>query len=365
VNSSLVELVCFLAALPGLPGQEDQIAAVVKQYFEERGIGGGQDRAGATGRGAVRNLRFVLPGRAGLPHLLFVAHLDVARTPGRPTLVEGLLQVKEGFFAADDRVGLALLLALVDKLPESSRRGTVELLLTVAEEAGMLGVRQITRSEVRADWAFVLDCPGPPGVLVNKADAGQEFVGEIMGNPLHTGPDALWVTSRALARLPVGCSAPGGNILEVSSSIARSGDVTITGAIYAANESGVREISELVKAVFAETSLKHGLDCSFRLGRAYPGYSLPVSTPAVALAVAAARHARLEPIFVHCRCASDANILNAMGIPAVNLGSAWHEGPDDAIWACPDELEQALDFLATLVSLAACEQPWQWSGGNA
>ena len=365
-GSRLVELAVTLSALPGLPGQEEAVSEFVEQYLGSRGLRVDKDRAGRALGGETGNLHVRLPGRAELPRLLFSAHLDVAKPPACPQLQQGVLRVPGGYFAADDRIGLALLLALADHLLDESARGQVELLLTIAEEAGLVGVRQISPGTLDADCAFVLDGPGTPGSVAIQGDAAEEFRITVLGRPPrqghHAGPEARWVVNRAIARLPVG-QIDQESTLEFLSTAESAGDVLLSGVVYAPDERGIGRILESVRVLFRETVTRYGLGFTFQTGRAYPGYRHSLAATPVGLAVAAAKHVLLKPILLHQRGASDANILNMLGLPAVNLGAGWHEGPNGEVWVYPEELQKTLEYLIALVNLAATRPGWRERGG--
>lgn len=241
------------------------------------------------------------------------------------------------------------------------------LLLTVAEEAGLLGARQLARAEINADFGFVVDNPGPPGSMVVQGETGEEFHAGVLERAHRSGShgaDAQWVTNRVLARLPVGTVNPG-TTLEILPMCVTNAGVDFAGAVYAHTPQQVQACLELVRVILRETATRYELDFVFRTGRSYPGYTLPVSAPVVELAVAAATYTLAKPILLRRQWASDANILNAMGLPTVNLGGAWHEGPDGTAWAFPGELTRAFELLVSLVSLSAT-RPTRWPrGGHA
>ncbi|MGE5599102.1 MAG: M20/M25/M40 family metallo-hydrolase, partial [Bacteroidota bacterium] len=230
-----------------------------------------------------------------------------------------------------------------------------EVILTVAEEAGLLGARQLSARELGADCAFVVDGPGPPGAIVIQGAAGREFRAAISArgdrDGRSVGPEPRWVANRALARLPVGETADGAYLKVWTED--NGAEIILTGAVNARSEEEVKRRLELVRAILRESAARYGLDHTFQTGRGYPGYCQPVSAPVVQLAVSAAQHVLAKPLLLQHRWASDANILNGLGIPAVCLGGAWHEEPDGTPWCRVDELSRGVEFLLALVALAA------------
>ena len=58
--------------------------------------------------------------------------------------------------AADDRINCAVLLELAKELKEMDFAGTVDLVLSVQEEIGVIGAKQVTAA-LRPDYCVVLD----------------------------------------------------------------------------------------------------------------------------------------------------------------------------------------------------------------
>ncbi|MBS1190183.1 MAG: aminoacyl-histidine dipeptidase [Rhodocyclaceae bacterium] len=130
------------------------------------------------------------PGRENAPGVILQAHLDMvcqknagtahdfARDPIRPLLRDGWLVAEDTTLGADNGIGAALILALLEDA--ETPHGPIEALFTVDEEAGMGGARGLAPGVLAGrlmlnldteDWGeFYLGCAG--GLDVNVARPG-------------------------------------------------------------------------------------------------------------------------------------------------------------------------------------------------
>ncbi|MGE5529784.1 MAG: M28 family peptidase [Patescibacteria group bacterium] len=355
-----------LASIPGSPGREELISAYVREFFAARGVRVEQDDAGRAIGAAAGNLRVQLPGDPSLPRLLFAAHLDIDAAPPQPAPRKGRAASRPDGNAADDRVGVALLLALGARRAGARIGCPVDLLLTVGEEACLAGSRQLAGKSLAADYGFVLDHPGPPGTMVVQGDAGVEFRAVLRAFPERSAspPEARWVMGRVMARMPVGRLADG-YYLSLKPLMQTASRAELGGKLYGPDARDFAAVLARLAKILAGEAAKHGYYGILRRGRMYPGYCLAPSAPVVELAVAAAGMAGIEPLPVHERRASDANILNMLGLPTLNLGGGWRETHDGRAFIVPGELERISHYLDALVETASSRRPGGTRKGGA
>jgi len=134
------------------------------------------------------NLRVILQGAAGAPHLLFEAHMDTVGVadmdaPFSPAVINGRVT---GRGSCDTKGSLAAMMAAVESLvSERARlRCTVELLAAVDEETSGKGARAHVAAGHRADGAIVGE---PTGVrVVNRHNGVLRGNIEVTGKAAHT-----------------------------------------------------------------------------------------------------------------------------------------------------------------------------------
>jgi dipeptidase D len=175
-----------LCAIPRMSRHEERLRGHIRAWAEALGLPARVDGAG--------NLVVTKPasaGHEGAPVMALQAHLDMvcqknaesphdfARDPIVPQLRDGWLAAGETTLGADDGIGVALMMAVLE-----DRRlvhGPLEALFTVDEETGMSGAKGLAPGELRAtamlnldteEWGeFYLGCAG--GIDVNVKRPGK------------------------------------------------------------------------------------------------------------------------------------------------------------------------------------------------
>ncbi|MDP3043925.1 MAG: M20/M25/M40 family metallo-hydrolase, partial [Bacillota bacterium] len=182
------------------------LADIGLEYFE--------DEAGQAINGTAGNLIAKVPGTTAGPPLLFCTHLDTVE-PGNGVKprVDGhvIRSAGETILGADDKAGIAAVLEAVRVLKEQELpHPPLELVFTVAEEIGLLGIRELDFSLVKARMGFVLDSDGTPGKVITRAPSQDRIVATVIGRAAHAGinpedgVNAIQAAAKAIANLPLG-----------------------------------------------------------------------------------------------------------------------------------------------------------------
>jgi dipeptidase D len=177
-----------LCAVPRASKHEAALRDRLRQWATARGLNATVDAAG--------NLIFRKPATAGreqAPGVVLQAHLDMvcqknadsdhdfSRDPIVPELRDGWLVCDKTTLGADNGIGVALILAVLED--RTLEHGPLEALLTVDEEAGMGGARGLASGVLRGrlmlnldteDWGeFYLGCAGGLDVTVARAGSAE------------------------------------------------------------------------------------------------------------------------------------------------------------------------------------------------
>jgi dipeptidase D len=177
-----------LCAVPRASKQEVQLREQLYQWATGRGLNATADAAGNL---IVRKPATV--GREQVPGVVLQAHLDMvcqknadsthdfSRDPIVPELRDGWLVTEKTTLGADNGIGVALILAVLED--DSLAHGPLEALLTVDEEAGMGGARGLAPGVLQGrlmlnldteDWGeFYLGCAGGLDVNVTRHGASE------------------------------------------------------------------------------------------------------------------------------------------------------------------------------------------------
>lgn len=102
--------------------------------------------------------------------ILFSAHMDsVNRYRAERKIIEkhGMIYCSDGILGADDKSGIAIILAILRNLHKTSFKGKIKVAFTVKEEVGCKGAERINWKWLRdVDLAIVVDRRGNKDIVV-------------------------------------------------------------------------------------------------------------------------------------------------------------------------------------------------------
>ncbi|MBQ7194798.1 MAG: M20/M25/M40 family metallo-hydrolase, partial [Bacteroidales bacterium] len=160
-----------ITSIPRESGHEEPMTAFLQQFASGRGL-----ECKVDGIGNVLIIKPASPGREGVPALVLQCHQDMVceKVPGsrhdflkdpiRYVIEDGWMIAKETTLGADDGIGIAACLALLDSdLPA----GRLECLFTISEETGMDG----------AEYMQAGFFDGKTLINLDSEDEGQMFIG--------------------------------------------------------------------------------------------------------------------------------------------------------------------------------------------
>ena len=171
-------------------GDERKIADYMKSHLEALGCEVFEDDAGAKVGGNAGNVFAYFPGEIE-GCLLLSAHMDRVSNGYvfRPSIVDGEI-VSDGttFLGADDVSGLAVILDAVRRIKAGGiRHVTLEIVLSICEENGILGARLMDLSRLRSQMGYIMDTTGPLGQLDIKRPYKAMIDVEVLGKRAHGG----------------------------------------------------------------------------------------------------------------------------------------------------------------------------------
>lgn len=196
-ETRLVDTFVRLVQIPGPTYEERPVADYLKGEFQALGLAVEEDDAAEKVGSNSGNLIVRVPGNTpGAPKLLFASHMDTARLAVgvKPQVRDGVI-TSDGRTAlgGDNRGGVAEILEAVREVKESGLpHGDVELLFTVAEEAGLEGARALDASKISPKYAYAVDAFLPNQIYIQ----GRHLLGdgEITAEDVHRfkteGPNA-------------------------------------------------------------------------------------------------------------------------------------------------------------------------------
>lgn len=328
-----------MIAIDSVSGHEASYRDYLLAKFNELGFSGIEDDAGSRLNGDSGNLLFKLPGTINRSPLLLSAHMDTV-VPGHG--IQGELVQFDGhqiirsagetILAGDDKAGVAALLEAIRVIIENGfDYPPLEILFTVSEEQGLLGIKNFDFSQVRSSLGYVLDSGGDPGTIVVQSPCQNEIEYRVRGIAAHAGMNpeegrnAIQMMAQALAKMPCGRIDPDTtcNFGIIEGGLARNivaPFCRVKGEARSLERSKLDQLTAKLVQVFTEEVTAQGGQPEVDVVLLYPEAALQADEEVVRLAVQAAEKIGVTARLESTGGGSDASIINGAGIRCANLG---------------------------------------------
>ncbi|MEK5426651.1 M20/M25/M40 family metallo-hydrolase [Cytobacillus sp. FSL R7-0680] len=320
---------------------EAQIAKVLKKKFRDIGVEVFEDDTTAvTGHGAGNLICTLQGNKEGVDPIYFTSHMDTV-VPGigvKPSIQDGYV-VTDGttILGADDKTGLAVMLEIVKVLKEQNiAHGTIQFIITVGEESGLVGAKALDSSLIQAKFGYALDSDGKVGNIIVAAPTQAKVRATMIGKTAHAGvaPEkgisAITMASKAISRMPLGRIDE-----ETTANIGRFEGGKQTNIVcdhvdvLAEARSLIAEKMEAqveqMKVAFESAAEEMGGRAEVNIEVMYPGFKFADGDHVVEVAKKAAEKVGRKPELLHSGGGSDANIIAGFDIPTVNLAVGYEE----------------------------------------
>ena len=328
-----------IVAIPCHTLQERPVFELLRTKLEALGFTVEEDDAGEKLGGNCGNLWAFLPGnKAGATSVLFSAHMDGVEPCGGTTVVQ-----KDGYLysdgttilGGDDKSGVVGILEGVRMIvEENAEHGDIQIFFTIAEEGGVNGSRCMDRSKLKAEVAYALDGEGAPGEVVIGAPGQYKYKISIYGKKAHGGVEpekginAIMIAAKALAEVErygrideeTTC-----NIGIIGGGVATNvvpDFVEIEGDARSRNNDKLEAIRQEIVDTIVNAAEKHGASkVEAEVEHKYSGFFIDTNSTVVKLAERACELYDLPLDITQTGGGSDANFINAYGVPCVILGT--------------------------------------------
>lgn len=360
-SDRLVSTFLELVAVDSPTGQEAEIGKLLEARFADSGCAVRMDDIG--------NLVAVLPGDVDRT-ILVSTHMDTAGSDRGivPILDDGVIRTDgTTILGADDKSGIAgclELLAILRGNPEW-HHPTIEFVVTVGEERGLVGSRHLDVSQLHASHGFVLDTAGAMGSITYWSPTSVYLTIEFEGRKAHAGVEpekgisAVKVAAEAVVAMPLGRidEETVANIGTVRGGEARNivpGAAVLEGMARSHDPDKLDRQLEAMRSACDRAAAAHGATVHFDAEQIYQAYRISEDAQPYREAAAAIRAVGLEVVPRKSGGGTDGNFFNAKGIPCVALPTGMvdehatteHIAIDDMVTAC-----------RILVALATQEAP--------
>ena len=353
-----------IVQIDSLSKKERAVALVLQKQLEEIGARVTYDDAGEAIGGEIGNMIARLPATAPeRPPLLLSAHMDtVVPGEGIKPICDGDIIRSDGttILGGDDKSGIAIIMEVLRTLTENKiPHGEIEVVLTVCEEYGLVGVKHLDISQLNSKSGIVLDCDHAE-FLFTRAPASDRLEFTVHGIAAHAGvcPEegisAIQIAADAISRMPLGRidSETTANIGVIEGGAAVN-IVPKTVFVKAESRSRNREKltaqTERMRACFQEALQKFSTEIKGErvsgrveenIWRDYNAINVPESAPIVCAVLQAAKKCGYNVKTNATGGGCDANILNEKGITVPNLGTGMHQIHTVREWVSLSEMSQ-------------------------
>lgn len=333
---NIVDSFLTAAKINGESGNEKDVVIYIKKKFEELNIDLVEDNAGKAFGGNAGNLIGYYPGtiKEASP-ILIAAHMDtIEPTTNLNPIIKDKIIKSDGktILGADDRVGISVLLEVMayiinNKVPS----GPIFLAFTVAEEIGMYGSGNLSREKLKAKFGFVFDSSANPGDIIISAPSSTKLIIKIIGKAAHAavqpedGINSIKIAADAINKIDTGritktCTVNFGIISGGKAINIVPDSVVIEGEVRSFDENEAQQMIKNIHSIFEASSKNFGGKIVFETFQKYKSFNLPSDSDAVEIAKIGIAAAGYNAIIIQYPGGSDANKINELGIPTVNLG---------------------------------------------
>ena len=341
---------CDMIAVDSPSLKERKMAETVRKKLLAMGLEVYEDGAGEMAGGECGNIIGALPGDADLPAAALLAHMDTVGPCANKRWTtdcgdngdsQKCVVRSDGstILGGDDAAGMLAALEIVRRVKERGiRHGGIVVIFTIAEETGLFGakyldcdiIKKATGKGAFPEFCFVFDSGGAPGSVVSRAPSHTDVIITVKGVAAHAGIEpekgvnAITALAEAVSLMPLGRIDAettanigvirGGNARNVVCEIA-----VAEGEVRSHNKDKMYAQLAKMKESVAAACARRNASFNFEEISSYNTFSLTRDDTVIKLLSAAAKTRGYELELIPSGGGSDANVLNAMGIPAANL----------------------------------------------
>lgn len=332
------------AAIDSPSFREKAMADYLQERLTRLGARVTFDRAGEALGSDSGNLIAELPGNRDEEPFLISLHMDTV-TPAdnvTPVLQDGVFtSAGDTILGADDKAGICELIEALEVMRENAiPHGPLEIVVTICEEQGLLGAKQLDFSRFKARQGIALDTVGVD-VLINRAPAANRLRIDILGHEAHAGvcPEeglsAIQVAGRALAAMHLGrldaeSTANIGTIHGGQASNIVPSRVTLKGEVRSHDNEKLRRHTEaIIRAVEQEVE-RARIEVNGEIRQAamelelkedFPALQVPEESDLIRRIKTSGERLERSQTIRAAGGGSDASIFNGHGIAMVILGT--------------------------------------------
>lgn len=267
--------------------------------------------------------------------LLLNAHIDTVPVEGDKieVIIDNNIIKSDGktILGADDKSGVVAILEGV-KNKKNEIKGRIDILLTVQEETGLNGAKNVDFSKIKAKEGFVFDLHNPPGDVVKESPYHNTFKFFIYGKSAHAGAEpekginAILLTSKAISKLKLGKidEETTANVGFIKGGIATNvvpDFVEIWAEARSRDEEKLIRLTDEIVDTFIKEVEEAGGKIEYKLNREYNGYKFSEDEKLIKIVKKVFDSLNIKPNIRATMGGSDSNIFHEKGIKTIVLST--------------------------------------------
>jgi tripeptide aminopeptidase len=371
----LAETFSSLVQIDSVSRNEAAICSELRNILNDMGAETFVDDAGNAVGGNTGNLIARFRGSVDVPVMMLNAHMDTVE-PGngvKPVYKDGVF-TSDGttILGADDKSAVAILLEVLTVLQEDSLpHGPLEVVLTICEEIGLQGAKNLDISQLTAKFGYALDATDTAGI-VTRAPGANYLKFMVYGKDAHAGAapekgiNAIAIASKAIASLTIGridhettC-----NIGVIQGGMATNivpSQVMVNGEVRSHDSKKLADLTQTIVSAF-ETAVQDYVPQSAEAGRPWleveviPDFTrthIPDDHPVVILAMDAAQNLGRTLIPKITGGGADANVFFSKGIMTGVLGTGMRDMHTVREWVSLSDMLLTTELVLEIIRLHA------------
>lgn len=341
-----------LCKIPSPSGKEEKVREKILELYKDLG----EWKIDKTGN------MYLKVGK-GDKALLLNAHIDTVPVDGDNIniIVENGVIKTDGktILGADDKSGVIAILEGI-KRKKDELKGVVDIVLTVEEETGLKGAKNLDLSLLDAKNGFVFDMHNPPGEIVTESPYHNTFKFFIYGKASHAGAEpekginAILLSSRAINRIKIGkiddeTTANIGVIKGGSATNVVPDYVEIHGEARSRDENKLLNLTDEIINIFTKEVEKGGGRLDYYLNREYNGYKFSGNDKLILLIKKVFESLNIKPITRPTMGGSDSNIFHEKGIKTIVLSCGMMNVHTKEEYIKIEDLEKTINVVEKII----------------
>lgn len=334
MNKRVVENFYKYIAIDSESKNERAIADCLKEDLVKLGFEVREDEAGNASGGNAGNVIGVLKGNPSKETILLSAHMDTVM-PGVgiiPVCNDGIITSQgDTILGGDDKAGISCIIEGITKVVENKEdHGDIEVVFSISEEIGLIGVKNLDFSSISSKRAYVFDSSGDIGGIITAAPSQTKIKVKVNGKAAHAGVEpekgvsainilADAISNMKLLRIDDETTANVGTIAggTATNIVAECAEALIE--VRSLSMDKLKQQNDHIIDELKKSANKFGGSVETTIDHLYPSFKLDDNEDIVTSIKAAMIKVGIESYTRSTGGGSDTNIYNSKGIKAVNI----------------------------------------------